>query len=389
MNKFLSLFIIGIGFVLGIFFPSLAIDLGFLGDLFLNYLKMLIIPIVFISIFLAVANLDKNELKNLGSKTLLYYLLTSLMAGVTGFLVSKFFNFNSYPTGGVLLSKPEISEFSFSELILSFMPKNIFDSVADGNIIHLVVFSLLVGLAVLFIKREKREILVNFSNAIDEVLNVLISWGLSFAPIGIASLIAKIIANTELAIFSELVPLFWAIALSASIHMFLTLPSLGYLIGRFNPWKFFIVIQKPLFTALATASSSATLPVSIKTLDDSKLVKEKTSGFVLPLGATLNMDGSALYQSLVIFFLAQVSGVTLGMGDQILVIFVIMISSAGTAGIPAGGMVMMAAVMDMLGIPTEYIAIYVLIDRFWDYPITMVNVCGDLFAARTVDRFIK
>lgn len=389
MNKVFSLCIIIIGFVIGIYFPELALELGFLGDLFLNYLKMLIIPIIFVSIFLAVANLDPDELKSLGSKTLLYYLSTSFLAALTGFIVSKFFIFSSETVTSAVSDKPEVSEFSFQELILSFMPSNIFNSISSGNIIHIVVFSLLVGLAVLFIKKESKTILINFSNSIDEVLNVLIGWGLKFAPVGIASLIARIIAKTELEVFSELIPLFWAIGLSVGIHLFITLPSLGFFVGRFNPFKYFLMIQKPLLTALATASSSATLPVSIKTLDDSGVVKEKTSGFVLPLGATLNMDGSALYQTLVIFFLAQISGITLDLSSQILVIFIVLISSAGTAGIPAGGMIMMAAVMEMVNIPTEYIAIYVLIDRFWDYPVTMVNVCGDLFAARTVDRFIK
>lgn len=389
MNKYLSITIIVLGFIIGVYFPKIAIDLGFLGDLFISYLKMLIIPIVFISLFLAVAKLDREELGSLGSKTFLYYLLTSFFAGATGFIVSQFFSFKNYPKGGIFLGTPKVAEFSLSELIVSFMPNNIFSSISSGNIVHLVVFSLIFAMATLFIKKGNRDGLVQIASGVDEVLNVMITWGLKFAPIGIASLIAKIIANTSLSIFEELFPLFWAITIAASIHLLITLPLFGYFIGKFNPFKYLMLIRKPLVTAFVTASSSATLPVSIKTLDNSGVVKEKTSGFVLPLGATLNMDGSALYQSLVIFFLAQISGVTLGMTDQILVIFIIMISSAGTAGIPAGGMVMIAAVMDMLGIPAEYIAIYLLVDRFWDYPITMVNVCGDLFAARTVDRFIK
>ena len=283
----------------------------------------------------------------------------------------------------------QVASLSFGDMLLGFMPKNIFESLSNGSLVHIVVFSLLAGFATLFINKESQTPLVDLAESADKVLNILIGWGLVFAPIGISSLIAKIIAQTDLSIFKEVIPLFWAIGTSSTIHMFITLPILGYLVGKFNPFKFMLAMRKPLATALVTASSSATLPVSIKTLDDSGEVKEKTSGFVLPLGATLNMDGSALYQTLVIFFLAQVAGISLDVTQQIMVIILVMVSSAGSAGIPAGGMVMVVALMGMLGIPSEYVALYVLVDRFWDYPITMVNVCGDLFAARSVDRFIK
>ena len=186
-----------------------------------------------------------------------------------------------------------------------------------------------------------------------------------------------------------MISLFVAITMAASIHLFINLAFLGKVVGGFNPFLFLWKMKKVMVFALSTASSSVTLPVSIKELEKETDVGPKTARFVLPLGATLNMDGSALYQSLVIFFFAGISGIELTIASQITIIIIVMISSAGTAGIPAGGMVMMGAVMQMVGIPLDYLAVYILIDRFWDYPITMLNVCGDLFAARTVDRFIK
>jgi len=224
--------------------------------------------------------------------------------------------------------------------------------------------------------------------SINELLDITIKAVLFIAPIGIASLLANLIAEFERDLASQLLDLFLAITIAASVHLFVTLPLLGRFIGKFSPYRFMWKMRRVLSLAFVSASSSATLPISIQELEAKTEVKPKTSGFVLPLGATLNMDGSALYQSLVIFFMAGFAGVDLSFSSQIMVVLTIMASSAGTAGIPAGGIVMMSAVMEMVGIPLHYLGVYVLVDRFWDYPITMLNVAGDLFAARTLDRYI-
>jgi Na+/H+-dicarboxylate symporter len=197
------------------------------------------------------------------------------------------------------------------------------------------------------------------------------------------------VAKTELSSFEKLYSLFSGISVALFIHIFVTLFILAKFVGKFNLYKFIFKIRKALVVALTTASSTATLPVSTEVLKTQVGVKSKTAGFMLPLGATLNMDGSALYQSLVIIFLANFAGIDLNFYQQFLVFFFVMTSSAGTAGIPAGGVMMVGAVMGMIGIPMEYIGVYLLIDRFWDYPITMVNVLGDLVGAKIVDRYIK
>lgn len=391
MNKFLAFALIVGGIIVGLYFPELAGSLSFLGKIFLKALKLIVIPIVFVSLFLALISLEKEELKKLGGGTFLYYGLTSLLACLTGFMTAQLFDFSQMSLDNSLMSNTStnLQSFSLQDMVLSFVPSNIFESLAEGNIVQVVVISLFMGISSLYLNDESKESLHRFAKAVNEILEVFIKGIMYLSPIGIASLLASLFSEFDTSLFDKLIKLFIAITVAASIHLLISLPSLGKLLGRFSPFNFMWKMRKAMGLALVTASSSATLPVSIQELESQTEVKSKTARFVLPLGATLNMDGSALYQSLVIFFFAGVAGIELTLVSEFTVIFVVMISSAGTAGIPAGGMVMMGAVMEMVGIPLDYLALYVLIDRFWDYPITMLNVCGDLFAARTVDRFIK
>jgi proton glutamate symport protein len=393
-NKFqyeiISLMLVIIGIVVGVYFPGIAKSLAFIGKLFISYLKLLIIPLVFTSIFLAIANLVKTDILNLGSKTLIYYFATSSIACITGLAISQVFIVEpSEVVTGMANYQNELGSLSFSDIILSFMPSNIFKSISNGNIIHLVVATFLSSIATTQIDIKLQNKLKELVESIHEVLIVLIQFGMKLAPLGIASLVSNIIATTELSKFESVIPLFATILVAVIIHTCVSLPLIAYYFGGFNPWKYLKVIRRPIIIALTTASSTATLPVSMQTLEDSGEVKTKTSKFILPLGATLNMDGSALYQAMVVLFLAQFAGIPLAFTDQILVFLFIMISSAGTAGIPGGGIMMMGAVMGMVGIPLEYLSIYLLIDRVWDYPITAVNVYGDLIGAKTVDRYIK
>lgn len=379
------------GIFVGLYLPVVALHLEFIGKIFILLLKMMIIPLVVTSIFLSIAKLNILELKNLGGKTILYYLCTSVFACFSGILIANSYSF----TSGIHIESvanydpSKLNDISFSSVVTSFFSGNFFNALTEGNIVQIVVFTVLVGLAALKVKKEHRDFLINFSDAVQEMMMVIIHWVVRIAPIGIFSLLAAIVAKTETKIFYGLGPLFLAITLAVTIHTLIVLPSIGFFVGGFNPYKFIFKMKKALIVALTTASSTATLPVSTQVLSDRGGVKPKTSGFVLPLGATLNMDGSALYQAMVILFLGEFAGMSLTLTQQFLVFFFVMTASAGTAGIPGGGLMMFGAVMEMVGIPLEYIGIYLLIDRFWDYPITMVNVYGDLIGAKTVDRFIK
>jgi len=374
----------------GYYFKDIAINLAFIGQIFILLLKVLIIPLVISSLFLAITNLNTYDLKKLGLRTIAYYVSTSALACLVGLTLANLMGIGS--TEEVMshanFNENTIESFSISALFVSFFSGNIIKSIADGNIIQIIVFTFMMAFGALSLSEKSQRPLIDFSQSTQDAVMQVIKWVITYiAPIGVFSLVATLVAQTEMKIFIGFGSLFTAITVAIIIHAFVTLPTIGYFIGRFNPYRFIIQVKEALLVALTTASSAATLPVSMRVVKDNAGVKKKTANFLLPIGATLNMDGSALYQGIVILFFAEMAGVSLGLSEQMLVFFVVMISSAGTAGVPNGGIVMMGAVMGMLGIPLEYIGIYLLIDRLWDYPVTMVNVLGDLIGAKTVDRF--
>ena len=379
-----------LGLLLGAYYPEIALSIQFIGDIFLLLLKMLIIPLVVTSIFLSIAKLKMSEVKSLGGVTIIYYFLTSSLACLTGLFVSNLL-VHTEPISftGEKFDSSKLATIDFQSFITSFFSGNFFNALTEGNIVQIVVFTLLLGMASLKVSESHRSTLINICESIQEMMMIIINWVVLMAPVGVFSLLASLVAKTKPEVFLGLGPLFMAITLAVLVHACFTLPVIGYFLGKFNPFKFIFNCKKALIVALSTASSSATLAVSTQVLLENKYVKPKTAGFVLPLGATLNMDGSALYQSIVIIFIGQLAGMDITLYQEFLIFFFIMTSSAGTSGIPGGGVMMVGAVMSMVGIPLEYIGVYLLVDRFWDYPITMVNVLGDLVGARTIDRYVK
>lgn len=379
------------GLALGFMAPELSKQLGFLGEIFLTLLKMMIIPLIFISVFLAVARQASNsELSRIGFKTILYFFSTSAIACVTGILAANLLP--SAAEGVASYSRydaSKLSAISFDQVILSFLPSNIVKALANGEIIQIVFFSLLLGIACMRLETSKKDSLVNVADAAHDLIMIVIQWVLLLAPIGVFSLVAAVIAKTEATSLVGLGWLFAAISAAALTHCLVTLPAFGYLMGRFHPYKFIFNVKEALLVALATASSSATLPVSTRVLQENEKVSPKTTGFVLPLGASLNMDGSALYQVLVVLFLGHMAGIDFTLAQKFLVFMFVMLSSSGTAGIPGGGIMMMGAMLQMLGIPLELIGIYLLVDRFWDPPITAINVLSDLFGTKIIDQYLK
>lgn len=377
------------GLALGFLAPEFSLQIGFLGDVFLTLLKMMIIPLIFVSVFLAVAKqAGQGELSGIGLKTVSYFFGTSALACITGLLASNLLPKASQAVNFVGYDASKLGSITFEQVLLSFIPSNAVKALANGEIIQIVVFSILMGVACIRLDSKKRELLVDIADAGHDLIMTVIQWILMIAPIGIFSLVAAVIAKTNFESLSGLGWLFGAIAVAASFHVLVTLPTIGYFIGRFHPYKFIFRVREALLVALATASSAATLPVSARVLEEQG-VNPKTTGFVLPLGASLNMDGSALYQVLVVLFLGRVAGVDFTLAQQLLIFMFVMLSSSGTAGIPGGGLVMMGAMLQMVGIPLELIGIYLLVDRFWDPPITALNVLGDLFGTKTIDRFVR
>jgi len=386
-SEFLSLLAIVLGVFLGLFLPDKAHYIEWMGTIFLSLLKVLILPIIMLSLFLAVARIASiEELKTLGLKTIGYYVLSTSVAVFTSLALAQVFIFQDRVASNPELT-PTKTGIDFTERLFS---TNIFNSLAEGEILHLVVFTLLFSIAFLFLDSSKKEPVLAVADSLYDVFLKLIEWVLKLAPLGILSLVWGSVSKFDMTTFTNIKSFFIATSIAAVLHGLVWLPLIGKFLGKFNVWTYFLNVKEALLVSLATASSAATLPVSTK-LVEATGVSKKVSGFVLPLGATLNMDGSALYQALLALLFVALSGIDISMIDQVLLFLFIVLSSAGTAGIPSGGIVMMTMVIQMLHIPNPeyYLGLYVMVDRFWDYPITSINVWGDLIGAKTVDGLLQ
>jgi Na+/H+-dicarboxylate symporter len=376
------------GVLAALLFPAGAAWVGWLGEAFLSLLKVLILPLILVSIYAALAS--GADLKRLGGRTLGFYLLTSALAASTGTLLGYLL---SRGIGPGLLDLPAAADgavlaggFSLALLIDNLVPSNLFASLADGNILHIVVIAIFAALAARGLSAPQRQWLTDGADAANALLMRMLAALLALAPVGIAALVYASLADMDWAGVFALRPFVWAVLAAGLVHGALLLPLLLRLGTGRRPLAFAGQVRAALMTALATASSSATYPVSKQALEQQAGVSARTTSFTLPLGATLNMDGSALYQSILLIFMAQLAGAELTVLQALLIVLLTMASSAGTAGIPGGGIAMMAFMLDLLGLPQTYLALYLVVDRFFDYPVTALNVWGDLVVAALVDR---
>ncbi|WP_296896283.1 dicarboxylate/amino acid:cation symporter [Thiohalocapsa sp.] len=373
-----------LGVLAALLLPAGAPYVAWLGEIFLSLLKVLILPLILFSIFAALAG--GADLKRLGARTLGFYLATSAAAATVGTLLGWTFSRGVAPG---LLELPQVNtegaDFSMAALVTNFVPENLFASLAAGNILHVVVIAIFAALASRGLPAAQSGLLRNGAEAVNALLMRMLSLLLLAAPVGIAALVYASLADMDWGAALELRPFVWAVALAAAVHAGLFLPALLWLGSRRAPLAFLAQVRAAPVTALATASSSATYPVSKRVLEDNAGVSPGTTSFTLPLGATLNMDGSALYQSVLLIFIAQLAGAEVTLAQAVLIVLLTMASSAGTAGIPGGGIAMMAFMLDLLGLPQTYLALYLVVDRFFDYPITALNVWGDLVVAAVVD----
>lgn len=376
-----------LGIVLAFVVPEGAPWFAWLGQIFISLLKLLILPLILVSIYASLSG--GRELRRIGGRTLLYYLVTSCIAAGLGTLIGLLLS-RDLPAGLLNLEQVEAgtTRFSLDQLVASFIPSNLFASLADGNILHIVFVAVVLALASRRIDSTYRDSLLAGARALDALLMQVLRGILALAPVGIAALIYSGLAGMDWVGIFELRAFVWAVALAAVLHAGVVLPVLFRLRTGRSVWPFVIACRAPLLTALSTASSSATYPVSKAALEADG-VSERVTAFTLPLGATLNMDGSAFYQAILLIFMSQMAGAEVSPLQALFIVLLTMASSAGTAGIPGGGIALMAFMLDLLGLPQTYLALYLLVDRFFDYPVTAVNVWGDLVVAAVVDRDLR
>jgi len=376
----------------GIYFPAIAQNIKIFGDVFLNLLKMIIVPLVFTSVFTAILNLESiSKFKDLGLKAFLYYLTTTAMAVMTGLILVNLLmpGKEEKPDGLKVPEIPQTEEFSLEKLILGLIPQNPFSSFAQGEVLQIIVFAIFIGLAVLTIDKFKQEIIKNFFEGFNDALIKLTKWIIVFTPIGVFALVSYLIARVGVDILLSLWEYALTVVVGLLIHAFINIPLIAFIFGRYNPYKYFVQVREAPLLAFSTASSAATLPVSIELAQERGRVKKKVSGFVLPLGATINMDGTALYESIATVYIANIYGIDLSISQMMIIFITVTLASIGAAAIPGAGLILLTLVLSSVGIPLEGIGLIIAVDRFLDMVRTSVNVWGDLNGAKIIDRFVK
>ena len=383
---------IGLGVLFGIFFPELALQQKVIGSAFIAFLKMLVVPLVFASIYTAILGLGSLEhLKTIGGRTIGLYLLTTALAVLLAIIAMNIFAIGvPVSSEGLEFAKAStIAPFSFQAMILSFIPTNVFGSLANGKMMQIIVFAILFGVASLYLKSEEQASMNQFFTAVSNAMLKMAEWVILMTPIGVFSLISYVIADQGIDVILGLWSYILVVVSVLLLHGLVTLPIVLSFLGRVNPYTYLADVREAPIMAFSTASSAATLPVSMRVVEEMGDVDPKTASFVLPLGATVSMDGTAAYLTIAVLYIANLAGVDLSFGDQVLLGITVVALSVGVAALPSASLVMMVVILNQIGLPVEYIALIVAVDRILDMCRTSLNVTSDLVVTKIVDQYEK
>lgn len=385
--------------VYGIYADEQAIGyVSWMGDVFLRALKMLIIPLILSSLISGIANIGSgSSLGRLGLKTIGYYVSTSLLAIITGQIlvniirpgVGADLNFSGKVEGLVENQR------SLGETLIEMVPQNIFQAFNDNDMLAIIFFAILFGFFVTRASEGNREVLKKAFNAIFEVMMKITMFVIRFTPLGIFGIVAKVVAEQDdlMGLVSRMGLYMGTVILALSIHFFITLPLIVKFIGRAKPFRHMKNMSTPLLTAFSTSSSGATLPLTITAVEKNSGVSNKISSFTLPLGATINMDGTALYECVAAIFIAQAYGVELSLIQQGVIVLTALLASIGAAAIPMAGLVMITVILTAVGLPLEGVGLILAVDRIIDMFRTCTNVwsdsCGAVIIAKSEGEELK
>ena len=377
-----------LGVVVGFFWGENAVGIKWIGDLFIRLIRMVVIPLVFVTLVSGVVSMgDPAKLGSLGVKTLALYMLTTLAAIVIGLTLATIIQ----PGAGVDLSNAvpnAVQEsVSLSERLMSMVPENPIAALAEGNILAIIFFALLVGVSLLTIGSKGKPV-ADFMDASSEMMLRITHWVMEVAPFGVFSLIAWVAGTQGVDALLDVVKLAVAAVVGFTAHTVITHSCIMKFVLRLSPLNFFRGARDAMLVAFSTSSSNATLPVTMSVAEQNLGIKPVVAGTVLPLGATINMDGTALYVGVVTLFAAQAFGIPLGVGEYLIIAGATTIVSVGTAGVPGASLFLMAAVMETIGITPEQVALVVgfilPFDRPLDMMRTVVNITGDLSVSTAV-----
>lgn len=379
---------------LGIFFGSLINNLfldyslvvflieifSALGTIFISSLKLMVVPLVFFSLVTGVAQItDSSKLGSISIKAIFLYLATTSIAISLALFFSNFFNIGS---GAGLISEAKFvtpTPPSLKEVFVNIFPTNPIAAMANGEMLQIIVFSLLVGLGVKSLSSS--ENLINFFVSGNNLMLKIVELIIWFAPIGIFCLLTDIFSQIGFSIIYDLAGYFFLLIAVLMFHGIFVYSFFLYFFTGLNPIIFYSKLKEVILFAFSTSSSSATMPLTLKTAKDQLGVDQSVASFTIPLGATINMDGTAIMQGVATVFIAQVYGIDLTITDFLMVILTATLASIGTAGVPGVGLIMLAMVLQQVGLPVEGIALIIGVDRLLDMVRTSVNVCGDSMIA--------
>ncbi|MBD3265684.1 cation:dicarboxylase symporter family transporter, partial [bacterium] len=393
-----------IGIVLGVYcgwqFGEDMQKIEFVGDMFMNALRAIVVPLIMASMIVGVAGLgDIKKLGPIGSYTLIYYTITTSLSVLLGLILTSLIQPGAEIDIAAIADTPKevqeitASQFSFLDTLTGMISPNIFESMAKHrpDVLPIIVASLIFGAALTTLSGRKREVVQDFFEGVSDVMMKIVHWIMFFAPIGVFALVAVILGEKGggATVWQQLLQIgkyVMTVLLGLFIHAFVILPLILHFIGKQNFWTYGKNMINALTTAFSTASSAGTLPLTIECVTQKNKISNQSSSFVLPIGATINMDGTALYEAVAAVFLAEAYGIDLSLTSMFIIFFTATLASIGAAAIPHAGLFTMIIVLNALEIPLEGIGLIFTVDWFLDRCRTTVNVWGDSVGAAVIEQ---
>jgi Na+/H+-dicarboxylate symporter len=381
-----------LGVLYGVFCHDYIQYVSWAGEIFLRFLKMIVIPIVFSSMVVGVASLgNQGGLGRIAGKTFAFYVSTTVIATFVGLILV---NILEPGVGSTLVSQTEgatqiasAEKVSLGQQIINIVPSNIFETLSQGNLLSIIFFAILFGYFVTQVGEKARTTIVDlFQSVFDVIMKITLSV-IKLAPYGVFAIVAKMIAQQagdidKLMEIAQSLGMFLVIVWAGCmIQFFVVLPSTVYFIGKENPWRHMKKMSTAILTAFSTCSSGAALPISLKDSQEKCGISNKIASFTLPLGATVNMNGTALYEGVAVIFIAQVYGIDLSIIEQLIILVTVLFSAIGTASIPMAGLVMLSVAISVAGLPMEGIGLVLAVEQLCDMPRTATNSYGDMCGA--------
>ena len=362
-----------------------------IGLLFLRLIKMVVVPLVFFSLVVGVASLgDFRKLGRIGGRTIGYFMGTTVAALIIGLTLANLVGpgklvgqedrellLASYQDSAASKIESAANAPGLIEQLVGMVPTNPLTALASGNMLQIITFALLLGVALTFMPGERSKPVVDLFDRLNDAMIILVHMAMALAPYGVAALLFKVVGTTGISVLFALGAYTMVVVVGLVAHLFLVYGSVVRFAVKLPFLGFLGALREPLLVAFSTSSSSATLPVTKEACEQNIRVSPQMTSFVLPLGATVNMDGTALYQGVAAVFIAQIYGMDLTLGDQAQVVLSATLASIGAAGVPGAGMITLVLVLTAIGVPAEGVALILGVDRLLDMFRTMVNVTGD------------